>query len=758
MRRWRIEVTGHVQGVGFRPHIKRLASQWSLAGWTRNTGGSVELEVQGDSHSCLSFVNELIAGAPGPASIHLLDIKETNIIRAEKVFKVLDSLEKSDAQRYIPVDIGLCDDCRSELLDKSDRRYEYPFINCCQCGPRYTIIENLPYDRERTSMREFPICLDCGFEYANELDRRFHAEPNACCECGPRYTFTDRRSSVAGASALSRTISALIDGKIVAIKGIGGFHLACLATDTDAIDRMRLLKSRPHKPFGIMVADLNQATEVAKVGQYEAGLLNAADRPIVLLQSRSRDLAPNISPGLSTIGLMLPYAPVHVQLLKELEQPLVMTSANKKGEPLIVGNEEIFLEMESEIDAYLYHDRSIVNGCDDSVVRRAAGKTLTLRLGRGNAPKPVKIEGCYAPILACGADLKNTVCLAATGWAHVSQFLGDLAAVGCFERHKNTIERLGKLLDIEPQRVVCDIHPDYVSCLHAAELGLPVFQVQHHHAHIVAALAEKGIDEQVIGVAFDGSGWGTDGHIWGGEWLICDRHQMERAAHLKETVMPGSEAAVRNPWRMALSYLVGIGLDRREIIDLLPRVDGLEMELAYKQIVAGINTPKTSSCGRLFEAVASLVLGSKSQSYEGQVASRLETVATTANESGSYRFSISEKDEGLEVGYGSIFAGLLIDKRAGASPGRMAARFHNGLADVIKAVNERLRDERGINKVVLGGGVFVNAYLLDRTIESLVASGFEVITNETIPINDGGISLGQAAVVAAGGGLARGHM
>ncbi len=753
MKRWRIEVTGHVQGVGFRPHVKRLARQWSLAGWTRNTGGAVELEVQGDSSACIGFVNELISGAPRPARIHLLDIKAMKIKRAEKVFTVLDSREKSDAQRFIPVDIGLCEDCRSELLDKSDRRHDYAFINCCQCGPRYTIIEDLPYDRERTSMRGFPVCLDCGFEYTNELDRRFHAEPNACAECGPKYTFTHSRSSIMSGSALSLTISALTDGKIVAIKGIGGFHLVCLANNSEAIDRMRLIKSRPHKPLGVMVADLNQASVVAKVDRHEAGLLSAPDRPIVLLQSRSSDLAPNISPGLSTIGLMLPYAPIHVQLFKELEEPLVMTSANKKGEPIIIGNEEVFCELESEIDACLHHDRSIVNGCDDSVVRRAAGQILTLRSGRGKAPKAVKLVGKYDPILACGADLKNTVCLAANGWAHVSQYLGDLAGVGCLERYKDTIERLGRLLDIEPKTVVCDAHPDYVSSLHAAGLGLQVQQVQHHHAHIVAALAEKGIDEPVIGVAFDGSGWGADGHIWGGEWLICDRRHMERRAHFKETVMPGSEAAVTHPWRMALSYLVGIGLDRHEIIDLFAHVDEWELELAYKQIVAGINTPTTSSCGRLFEAIASLVLGSCSQTYEGQVASQLETVAAAANESGSYRFSLSEKADGLDVGYESMFAGLLSDKRVGVDTGTMAARFHNGLADVIRVVSERLRDERGINKVVLGGGVFVNAYLLTRAVEALETSGFQVITSEEVPLNDGGISLGQAAVVAAGGGL-----
>ena len=702
-------------------------------------------------------MNELVAGAPRPASIHFLDVKEMKTIGVEKVFTVLASREKSDAQRFVPVDIGLCDDCRSELLNKSDRRHDYPFTNCCQCGPRYTIIEDLPYDRERTTMRKFDICLDCGFEYTNELDRRFHAEPNACPECGPRYIFTDSQSTVEDGSAISRTISALSDGKIVAIKGIGGFHLACLATNSDAIARIRIMKSRPQKPLGVMVADLKQASVVAKVDRDEARILCAPDRPIVLLRSCSSDLAPNVSPDLNTIGVMLPYAPVHVQLLKELKEPLIMTSANMKGEPLIVSNEEVF-ELNGEIDAYLHHDRSIVNGCDDSVVRRAAGKTLTLRLGRGQAPKAVKIEGKYDSILACGADLKNTVCLVASGWAHISQHLGDLAGVGCLERHMDTIKRLSRLLDIKPQSVVCDMHPDYVSSCNAAGLGLPVFQVQHHHAHIAAALAEKGIDGPVIGVAFDGNGWGDDGHIWGGEWLICDRRHMERLAHLKETVMPGSEAAVRHPWRMALSYLVAIGMDKHEVFSLLSAVDSQGLELAHKQIVAGVNTPITSSCGRLFEAVASLVLGSGSQSYEVQVASQLEAVATAADERGSYRFSINEKEGGLEIDYGSMFAGLLVDMRDGVDPGRVAAKFHNGLADTIKDVSERLRDKRGINKVVLGGGVFVNAYLLNRAVESLLTSGFEVITSEEIPINDGGISLGQAAVVAAGGGQAQNEL
>ncbi len=750
-RRWHVEVTGHVQGVGFRPFAKRLANQWQLAGWARNAGGFVELEVQGDLQACNGFVKELVVSLPRPAQIRCLDVKEIKIVLKDSAFSVLASRVDGDLQRFVPKDIGICEDCRQELLDITDRRFGYPFINCCHCGPRYTIINKLPYDRERTSMRKFPLCLDCSFEYATELDRRFHAEPNACAECGPQYIFNDNNSVVSGRSAVDSAILTLAEGKILAIKGIGGFHLAALANCSEAIARIRQIKSRPDKPLAVMVSDMSDALKLGKIDTGEAELLDGPDCPIVLLDKASFDLAPNIAPGLTNIGVMKAYAPIHFLLLKEFDVPLVMTSANKGGSPIIINNNDALVKLKNEVDAFFSHNRSISNGCDDSVVRKVAGRTMALRLGRGRAPHALELKGEYSPILACGADLKNTFALAANGWAHISQHLGDLSDLDCFDRYQQTIKTLCGLLDIEPQKVACDLHPDYVSVSYAESLGVPVERVQHHHAHIASSLAEKGIHEPVIGVAFDGSGWGYDDRIWGGEWLICDLQHMERVAHLKEVSMPGSEAAIRFPWRMALSYLVDLQLEHDAIVELLGFISEDEINAVRKQISSGINMPLTSSCGRLFEAVSSLVLGCRSQSFEGQAASYLES-AVSSEEEGLYQFALAGRKGMIEVDYTQALTALIADKQVGTPPAVIAARFHNGLADVLATVSERLRAERGINKVVLGGGVFANAFLYTKAIDLLEGRGFQVVTAEEVPINDGGISFGQAAVVAAGGG------
>jgi len=753
IKRLRIEVSGIVQGVGFRPHVHRLAARWRLAGWARNSGGALELEVQGAAESCVSFIEDLVKQAPSPARVHRLGVTEIRADGREEAFTIIESLMAGKLSRFIPVDIGICDACRRELLDERDRRHGYPFINCCACGPRYTIIEKLPYDRERTSMRSFHLCLDCDFEYANEIDRRFHAEPNACPQCGPKYTYMDSHGSATGSDAVIAAGKVLSEGKVLAVKGIGGFHLMCLATDFRPVDKIRTLKDRPDKPLAVMVSDESEAARLGELSAAEADLLRGPERPIVLLSRRAGALPDNVCAGAGTVGVMLPYAPIHLLLLEEARLPLVTTSANHSGAPIIVDNKEAAAELKGIADGWLLNDRAIVNGCDDSVVRHHAGRSITVRIGRGKAPAALRLPGVNRPILACGSDLKSTLCLAAGGWAHVSQYLGDLSDCDCLSRFRETAHRLSRLLDVVPELVACDSHPDYVSTAYARSLDLPLRRVQHHHAHIAAAMAEKEIKGPVIGVAFDGSGWGPDGHIWGGEWLLCDRRLAVRAAHLKEVPMPGGEAAIRQPWRMAVAYLTALGLGGPAIADIFPEIDAADIRLVAGQLAGGVNAPLTSSCGRLFDAVSSIVSGCRSQSYEGQAAAGLEALAFAARDEGAYPFSLTDVDGVTQVDYGEMFAALLEDKAAGAAPAAMAARFHLGLAEVIRSVSRRLRDKEGIETVVLAGGVFVNARLLTATAGRLEADGFSVITNENIPINDGGISLGQAAIVAAGGGL-----
>lgn len=746
--RLRIELNGVVQGVGFRPHAQRLAGRRRLSGWARNNGGILELEVQGRLKACRDFVGELVESAPAPAIVHELRVREVAVQSDEDGFNILVSSAASRRPRFIPVDIGICDSCRSELLAPGDRRRHYPFINCTLCGPRYTIIGRLPYDRERTSMRAFHLCFDCAFEYANESDRRFHAEPNACSECGPHYIYSDTDSSVAGPGAVAKAAASLAAGRILAIKGIGGWHLGCLATDERAVDKLRRSKPRPDKPMAVMVADLEQASKLGRVGPDEVVLLTGDDRPIVLLEAVPG--LTGVTGGLDTIGVMLPYAPVHVLLLQKLREPLVMTSANRSDSPIITDNLEAVSKLSGIADARLSHDRAILNGCDDSVVRRAAGRTVIIRSGRGRAPTAVSLPGDYGPILACGADLKGSVCLAADGWAHLSQYLGSLDDPDCFARYTRTARSLSALLDIRPEVVVCDSHPDYLSASFAHGLGLPVKQVQHHHAHVVAAMAENGLTGPVIGVAFDGSGWGTDGSVWGGEWLICSRTRFERAAHLKYVAMPGGELAVREPWRMAVAYLVDIGLDAQAIGRTLADIDPGVLDIVIRQLKAGVNAPLTSSAGRLFDTAAALIAGCREQSYEGHAASRLESLA--AGDAGSYFLDLSTAGDPFIIDPAPMIRAIIGDISAGVGRSEMAAKFHNGLADAVCSVSRRLRAKEKIDTVVLTGGVFVNARLFSRAVGGLESAGFTVVTNRRVPINDGAISLGQAAVVAAGGG------
>lgn len=748
IKRFYIEINGIVQGVGFRPYVSRTAAELGLSGWARNQAG-LALEIEGKGEACDVFINQLRTEPPPAAEIFEINVKERPPLADGSLFQILESVPDT-GQRFVRSDIGICDDCRAELLDSSNRRFSYPFINCTQCGPRFTIVKKLPYDREYTSMHAFGLCSKCAAEYEDRRDRRFHAEPNACPDCGPEYSYCCGDKYVRGNDAVDSAADDLKAGKIVAIKGIGGWHLCCSATDSEAVAKIRQLKPRPDKPMAVMVPDAVSAAEIADVSDPEEAMLSAADRPIVLLRAKKSGLAANVAGGLNTIGIMLAYAPVHVQLFQKIKTPLVMTSANRSGAPIVTDNDKVAEETAHITDSRLRHDRQIVNGCDDTVARRAAGRTLLIRSGRGRAPTSLALPGDYKPIMACGADLKSSITLAADGWAHMSQYFGDLSDADCFALYRQSAERFSELLGIKPEIIAGDMHPDYVATAFGAGRGLPMRQVQHHHAHIVAAMAEAGLNDRVIGVAFDGSGWGEDGNIWGGEWFICDRIRSVRAAHFKYVAMPGGEAAIREPWRMALSYLRDADASFKATREL-PGIERRHVDLVARQIDERINVPLTSSAGRLFDAAAALITNIRRQSYEGQAAAELESMADE-KETGMYTIDCDDRGGVVRIDPAGIIAAVAADRKAGIPSSRIAARFHNTLAESICLVCEGLRNKEAIETVVLAGGVFVNGYLMNRAIEKLENMGFEVIAGGRVPINDGGISFGQAAIVAAGGG------
>lgn len=769
-KRFRVRITGLVQGVGFRPFLRRLADERHVGGWARNTGGVVIAEIEGEPDNCGAFLRDVRDMAPAPARLESVEIEEVETTaKLDLDFVIPQSQLDGDAERFIPVDIGICEECRRELLDPGDRRSDYPFTNCAHCGPRYTILRDLPYDRERTSMRDFRLCVDCHGEYTHTEDRRYHAEPNACGACGPQYTFVDSGGQLSGKDALENAGALLRNGGVLALKGIGGFHLVCRADSYRAVERLRTGKARPDKPMAVMVADLREAARFTRVSEAAEALLTGPDRPIVLVpQDRfngmtftgpgaaanaggpSARLAPNINKGLSTLGIMLPYAPVHVLLMARTKSPLVYTSANRNGETLIADNGEAQAELRGVADAWLMHDRKILNRCDDSVVRPVGKRTITLRAGRGRAPHFVRLPGSYAPILAGGADLKNAVCLASGGWAHLGPFVGDLADAGNLDHYRKTIESLCRLLRIKPEVVACDAHPDYVSTDYARSLGLPVVPVQHHHAHIASVMAERGLEDPVIGVAFDGLGWGGDGTSWGGEWLICDLTQFTRVAHLNEVPLPGGDSSAREPWRTAVGHLHGLGLSAEDISRRLPQISPAHIGKVVSMLTHHVNTFPTSSCGRLFEAVAAVCLGTVGQSYEGQAAAYLESEAARKLSSRPYEFTFAFRDETpFVIESEGMWRRLLDELDAGVPVGAISARFHDGLAIAIQQVCIELRDREKLQDVVLSGGVFVNSHLLETAIGLLESVGFRVHTPERVPINDGGIGLGQAAIAAA---------
>ena len=749
-RRVRVEMRGTVQGVGFRPFAYRVARQMGVAGWIANSPAGVTVEAEGPPAGLSGFLAAL-RDPPSPAAVTAYVVDDLVPAGGDR-FEIRESLASGERAVSVLPDLATCDDCLGELGDPADRRYRYPFITCTRCGPRYSIVEELPYDRARTSMRYFEMCAACRAEYEDPADRRFHAEPIACHDCGPQLALWDADGRVLSErdGALRAAAGAIHDGRIVAVKGIGGFHLLVDARNQAVVGRLRRRKRREEKPFAVMFPGLGAVLAVCDADAIETGLLMSPERPIVLLRRRADGLADAVAPGDPRLGAMLPYAPLHHLLLAELGFPVVATSGNRSDEPIAIDEREALTRLAGIADVFLVHDRPIVRPIDDFVARLVAGQPMLLRRARGFAPALAVVRATPPGILAVGGHLKNTVAVTVAEGIVLGQHVGDLETPEARASHGRAIADLTTLCRVEPQIVARDLHPDYHST-HAAEaLGPPVIAVQHHLAHVLAAMAEHDLSGPVLGVVFDGTGYGADGSIWGGEFLAVDGKEWRRIAHLLPFRLPGGEAAVREPRRAALGLL--FAAFRREALamsDLAPVASFTEPERAVlaRMLEGGFNAPVTSSAGRLFDGVAALLGLRQRSTYEGQAASALEWAAEGGPADAFYPMPLRaavEPDAPLVVDWLPALRALLADIRAGVRVGTMARAIHRGLAAAIAEVARRT----GHDHVVLSGGCFQNAVLTEAAIAALGAAGVTTRWCRRIPPNDGGIALGQAAWAA----------
>ena len=751
----KIGVSGVVQGVGFRPFVYRLAQDHNLKGWVRNTSGSVEIEVEGDGESLENFLIDLKAKAPPMARIERV---EATFYPPDGYteFQILKSLSQEREDQLVSPDIATCEDCKREIFCPTDRRFRYPFTNCTNCGPRFTIIEDIPYDRPRTTMHKFEMCPECQREYDDPLDRRFHAQPNACPKCGPSLELVDGNGNPIACNDVIKTVGELLKvGKILALKGLGGFQLACDATNEEAVNLLRGRKRRPSKPLAVMVATLEDVEKHCLVSPEERKLLQSSECPIVLLgwKRSSSNISPVIAPNLKYLGIMLPYTPLHHFLLREVGLPLVMTSGNLSEEPIAKDNNEALARLRGIADYFLLHNRDISGRYDDSVYM-VEDKPQAIRQARGYAPYPIFLPFKSKQILACGAELKNTFCLTKDEHAFLSQHIGDVENEETLEHFENAIELYKKLFRIEPEIIAYDMHPEYLSSKYAlqagSEQGLSLVPVQHHHAHIVSCLVENEVDRPVIGVAFDGTGYGADGTIWGGEFLLADWRSFRRAGHLEYVPLPGGEAAIKRPYRMALSYLYTL-LGEDFSLEGLPfsQLNPTELEIIRQQLKRGINCPLTSSAGRLFDAVSALVGVREEIDYEAQAVIELEMIAPNEVdefEPNCYPFSIVEHQGMRVVKLGKLFSMIVQDVKNRVPVPIISLKFHNTAAQIIARMCKLIARESGITQVALSGGVFQNRLLLKLVTSALQGEHFGVLTHHRVPCNDGGISLGQAVI------------
>jgi hydrogenase maturation protein HypF len=771
-----IHITGIVQGVGFRPFVYGLAVRLGLQGWVRNTSAGVDIEVDGTAQALDSLARALKSDLPAMARIDTFDIS-FRPAHGFTGFEIIQSEAVAGAFQPISPDVGICADCLKELLDPSNRRFRYPFINCTNCGPRFTIINDIPYDRLNTTMSPFEMCGDCAAEYANPLDRRFHAQPVACPVCGPHVWLEDANGRLIAEldEAILATQDLLAKGKIIAIKGLGGFHLACDATQAGSVSELRNRKLRVDKPFALMMSDLGAVEKQCFINKAEREILGSRQKPVILLRRRpDSSIVDEVAPRQANLGIMLPYTPLHYLLFTQeagrqgptpIIPPLVMTSGNLYEEPIATDNDDARQQLASLADAFLMHNRDIRTRCDDSVTRVILYGGLTdkaqsnreikpavyfLRRSRGYAPDPIQLPYAVPPILATGPELKNTFCLTRGRYAFVSHHIGDMENYETLRSFEDGIGHFERLFRIHPEAIVCDLHPDYLSSRYALTRSqqdeTPLFRVQHHHAHVTACMADNGLDgsHPVIGLAFDGTGFGDDGAIWGGEFLVADYTNFQRHYHFAYFPLPGGDAAIKRPARTALALLWSLGMDWDDQLAPVKDFCFEELQALRVQLERGLNTPRTSSLGRLFDAAAALSGIRQTVNYEAQAAIEFESVLDPS-ENTAYQFDFRH---GI-VEVGEVIRGILADTQSNVPRSIVSARFHNGLAELVQRVCSDIRSQTGINEVALSGGVWQNIALLERATRSLRKDGFIFYLHHQVPANDGGLSLGQALVGAA---------
>lgn len=742
IERWRLNIQGTVQGVGFRPFVYRLAQETGTSGWVLNSSQGVVIEVEAEETTLGAFVDRLQGELPPHAAIYDIQLRAIPVC-GERDFHIRHSHDTGIKSAFILPDLAICPECLRDITDPENRRYRYPFTNCTHCGPRFSIIEALPYDRPNTTMRQFIMCAECQAEYENPLDRRFHAQPNACPHCGPQLALWDRGGRVLAQrdDALRTAVAALRQGLIVAVKGLGGFHLLVDAGNPQAVALLRERKGRYEKPFAVMFPSIEQVEYACELTPLERQLITSPEAPIVLLRQQNNLLAPEIAPENPYLGAMLPYTPLHHLLLADQGSPVVATSGNLSGEPICIEEHDALTKLGHIADLFLVHNRQIARHVDDPVVCAAAGETLVLRRARGYAPKPIALpQASGKTILALGAHQKNTVALLHNGHAFLSQHLGDMDNAATFDAFRRTLTDLQTLYAAKPSAVACDLHPDYTTTHYAEQCLLPVSKIQHHYAHILSCMAENQIEAPVLGVAWDGTGLGTDGTIWGGEFLLVDDKNYTRIGHLRPFPLPGGEAAAREPRRSLLGLLYAMyGADLpRERLQFTPK----ELQLLLTALDKGINVPLTSSMGRLFDAVAALAGIRQRCSFEGQAAMALEFAAMGANTDECYPFQITPVTNANGIKKQMIeWKPMLTAMLAEVDTAAISAKFHNTLAAIIV----QMAQQAGIPNIALSGGCFQNRLLLELTVARLRASGFTPYWQRQIPPNDGGIALGQIA-------------
>jgi len=761
LERIKIFVEGIVQGVGFRPFVYRQATKENLKGCVANTSHGVEIEVEGEPEALDRFVHNLQSQAPVLARI--TNVRVTEIPPSgDAEFLIRSSREDAVRSTLISPDMAVCNDCLNELFDPQNRRYRYPFINCTHCGPRYTIIQDIPYDRPRTTMSCFSMCPECEKEYRDPSNRRFHAQPNACPVCGPRVWLTDKTGEVLACDdPITEAARWLHEGKIVAVKGLGGFHLACDATSEDAVTRLRRRKGREEKPLAVMAPDLKAVETFAEISAKEKDMLLSPRRPIVLLvKKRPSLLAESVAPRNKYMGTMLPYSPLHYLLLEGF-RALVMTSGNLSEEPIAIGNREALERLGEIADVFLMHNRDIYLRSDDSVTRFMGGLPRPVRRSRGYVPVPVFLRKKMPSLLAVGGELKNTICLTKEDQAFLSQHVGDMENFETLHFFQECVDHLRRILKIEPVAIAHDLHPDYLATQWALEQkGIPHIGVQHHHAHIAACLAENGRDDRVIGLSLDGTGYGDDGTIWGGEVLVADLASFQRVGHIAYHSMPGGSAAIQEPWRMAVAYLYEVYRDDPETnkgeryffrwIEKMPFVKTIgpeKIRTVVRMLQGNFRIPQTSSLGRLFDGVAAMIGLREKAAFEGQAAMELEMGMENGREEG-YSIALCEKEGKIVIVPDAMIRQIRTDVLRGIPVGKISYLFHAAWIRLFVQVSKMIRDRLGIRSVALSGGCFQNRFLLENLCSELEKEGFEVLTHSQIPSNDGGLALGQAVVAS----------